>query len=147
MARILIVESDRFFAQALAGTLGLAGHEVSVAEGAVEGLHRGSLEPPDVVIAAWRLGSVMHGGEVCRQIHAVWPSAKPMVTPPHQEHVLEAAQFCRCIEPVLVKPFHKNDITEAVRRALADTTAPAPTCMPLSSFSEQADSCLVLTQG
>ena len=76
MARILIVEDDRPFAAALASSLRRAGHDVSVAASAEEGIELGLTGRPDVVIADWMLGGNLHGGEVCRRILAACLSVK-----------------------------------------------------------------------
>jgi DNA-binding response OmpR family regulator len=147
MARILIVEDDSFFAKALAGTLELAGHEVAVAGGAAEGIRRGAADQPDVAIVAWCLKGDVHGGEVCRRIRAASPSVKTIVITAHQERVPEAAQSCECVQGVLVKPFHKDEILEAVRRALVGRADLAAVHSPVPSFSRQDDSCQLLTRG
>jgi two-component system, cell cycle response regulator CpdR len=146
MARILIVEDDLFFAAALARVLELAGHEVTAAEGAADGIRRGAMDRPDVVIAAWHLKGDVHGGEVCRRIHAAWPGVKAIVVTAHQEHAFEAARCCWCVEGVLVKPFHKSEILDAVRRATADATDFAVGHLPIAPFSEQDDSYQLQTQ-
>jgi DNA-binding response OmpR family regulator len=146
MARILIVEDDRTFATVLARMLELAGHDVSATEDADEGIRRGSLEPPDVLIAAWRLKGGLNGGDVCRRIRAVWPDVKAIVTAAHQEHAVEAAHYCRCIDSVLVKPFHKSEILDAVRRAASNGTTPATRHLPIPLFEGQSRSHQLLTQ-
>jgi DNA-binding NtrC family response regulator len=146
MARILIVEDDPTFATVLAQTLELAGHEVSATANAAEGVRLGSLDRPDVVIAAWRLKGDVRGGDVCRRIWAVWPDVKAIVTTAHQERAIEAAHYCRCIEGVLVKPFHKSEILDAVRRAAGDGTIPATRHLLLPLFEGQSRSHQLLTQ-
>ena len=118
MARILIVEDDLFFADVLACTLGLDGHEVAVTNSASEGVRCGLATPPDIVVAAWWLKGDMHGGEVCRRIHAAWPSVKAIAITGHPECAFEAGQYCECVESVIMKPFHKSEILDAVRRVL-----------------------------
>jgi DNA-binding NtrC family response regulator len=145
MARILIVEDDRTFATVLAQTLELAGHDVSTTEDAAEGIRRGLLDPPDVVIAAWRLKGDVHGGDVCRRICTVGPDVKAIVTAAHQEHAVEAAHYCRCIEGVLVKPFHKSEILDAVRRATSDVASPEMRLLPIPPLEEQGSSYQLLT--
>jgi DNA-binding response OmpR family regulator len=93
MARILVVESDRFFADVLACTLGLEGHEVAVCTSARDGVRQGQADPPDVVLAAWRLKGDMHGGEVCRRICMSRPSVKAIVIAGTQECVFEAGEY------------------------------------------------------
>ena len=68
MARVLIVEDDRPFADALAFAFRLEGYEVLEAATADEGIRIGLAHYPDIIIADWMLRSDLHGGEVCRQI-------------------------------------------------------------------------------
>lgn len=138
MARVLIVEDDRFFANVLARTLGLDGHEVTVANSACEGVWRGLTHRPDVVVAAWWLKGKMHGGEVCRRIRDVWPYTRNIIVTGHPECVAEAGRYQDCVETVLLKPFHKNDILEAVRRTSVGKMRLAPSHLSVSQFQESA---------
>jgi DNA-binding response OmpR family regulator len=147
MARILIVEDDRFFAEALAGTLEWAGHEVAVAGGGDEGVRRGEGYRPDVLIAVWCLKGDVDGGEVCRRVEAACPAVRAVMITAHQERVFEAAHCSECVEAVLVKPFHKNEILDAVRRVTAGTTDLALSPSLVASLSRQGESCQLLTQG
>jgi two-component system, response regulator YesN len=141
MVRILIVEDDRFFADVLACTLGWDGHEVAVANNAAEGVSRGLASGPDVVVAAWKLKGEMHGGEVCRRIHAAWPNSRAIVITGHQEYFYEASHYCRCVAAVLIKPFHRDQILEAVRHALVGEIVFAAAQLSLSPLLEQNRSC------
>jgi two-component system, cell cycle response regulator CpdR len=138
MARILIVEDDSFFADVLACTLGLDGHEVAVADSASEGVRRGRANCYDLVVAAWRLKGDMHGGTVCRRIRAAWPSVKALVITGHHECALEAAQYGKCVAAVLIKPFHRNEILEAVRQALVAELVLASPHLPVSCSLDEA---------
>jgi DNA-binding response OmpR family regulator len=120
----LIVEDDRPFADALAGILGLEGYDVLTANSAKDGVQLGLENFPDVIIADWMLKSEMNGGEVCRRIHDVCPGIKTIMMTGHQEHVFQAAQCCKKVEEVIVKPFHSKEILDAVRMALADGVVP-----------------------
>jgi two-component system, OmpR family, response regulator TrcR len=141
MVRILIVEDDRHFANVLACMLGWDGHEVDVAHNAVEGVSLGVANRPDVVVAAWRLKGEIHGGEVCRRIHMAWPHVKAIVITSHQEHVNEAGQYCKCIAAVLSKPFHRDEILEAVRRAFVGELVFASAQLSISPLLSQNSSC------
>jgi two-component system OmpR family response regulator len=140
MARILIVEENPFFADVLACTLALEGHRVATVHSAGEGVSRGLANHPDVVVAAWRLKGDIHGGEVCRRIHAAWPNVKSIVITGHQECEFEAGQYCECVATVLVKPFHREEILEAVRRALVGEMVFASAHLPIPQFAGQDNS-------
>jgi DNA-binding NtrC family response regulator len=122
MAQILIVEDDRPFADSLAMTLRLEGHEMLVAANAHEGIRLGLTHRPAVVISDWMLRNNLHGGEVCGQIRDACPSAKCIIMTGYLDALPEIARQCEHLEAVIAKPFHKEDILAAVHRALAGTT-------------------------
>lgn len=124
MARILIVENDQSFADALAMTLRLEGHEVLVAIGADEGVELGLTHRPDVVVADWMLKDNLHGDEVCQRIHAACPWVKGIVMTGFMDAVSGAACSSERGEALIEKPFHKEDIISAVDRALLATATP-----------------------
>jgi DNA-binding response OmpR family regulator len=123
MARILIVEDDWPFADALACALRPAGHEVLVAASAEEGIHCGLTHCPDVVIADWMLGSDLHGGEVCRRIRTACPSVKTIIMTAYLHGASEVERWSEYAETLLEKPFHQEAILEAVNRALPCSAA------------------------
>ena len=121
MARILIVEDDRPFADSLAFTLRLEGHDVLAAVSADEGIQLGLAHRPDVVIADWMLGGRLHGGDVCRRIHAACPLVKTIIMTGYLDAVPEVGRWSEYAEAVMQKPFHKGAILEAVSRVLSCT--------------------------
>ena len=130
MAQIMVVEDDHPFAEALASALRLEGHEVLVALGADEGVELGLTHRPDVVIADWVLGDDLHGGEVCELIQAACPSVKTILMTGYLDDVSEIHRWSKYAETLLEKPFHKEAIVEAVKRAILDRSseveAPSP---------------------
>jgi DNA-binding response OmpR family regulator len=136
MAQILIVESDPFFADVLACTLGLEEHDVTVAHSAAEGVRLGLAVSPDVVVAAWSLRGDVHGGEVCRRIHAAWPCTGVVIITGRQEFVSQAGEYCGDAAAVLAKPFHREDILRAVRRALFSGAAFPPLYPLVADFQD-----------
>jgi DNA-binding response OmpR family regulator len=126
MARVLIVEDDRPFADVLAYAFQLEGHEVLVAVTADEGIRLGLMHYPDVIIADWMLRSDLHGGEVCQRIHAACPLVKAIIITGCSDIVSQAARYCQCVTAVVEKPFHTEEIIQAVNGALSATTDPEP---------------------
>jgi DNA-binding response OmpR family regulator len=122
MTRILIIEDDQPFADTLAFALRLEGYDVSVALSAEEGIDVGLARRPDVVIADWMLGGDMHGGEVCRRIQTIWPSARTILTTGYLESVSEIGRWSDFADTFIEKPFHKEAILDAVNRALPCST-------------------------
>lgn len=126
MARVLIVEDDRPFADALAFAFRLEGYEVLEATTADEGVRLGLAFHPDIIIADWMLRSDVHGGEVCRQIYAACPLVKAIIITGCSEIVPQAAGCCPCVTAVVEKPFHTEEIIQAVNRALSGIKDPKP---------------------
>jgi two-component system, OmpR family, response regulator len=126
VSRILIVEDDPFFADVLACTLRLEGHETIVANSAGDGLRLGMMVRPDLIIADWLLRNSMNGGEVCRRIRAVWPCVKVIIITGHQELLATTGLYSDLAEAVVAKPFHKEEILGVVRAALNRSTVPPP---------------------
>jgi DNA-binding response OmpR family regulator len=122
MARILIVEDDRPFADALAGALRLEGHVVLVALSADEGVQLGASHRPDMVIADWMLKDHLHGGEVCRRIRAACPAVKTIIMTGYLDVAPEVGRWSEYGEAMIQKPFHKESILDAVRRAMSCAT-------------------------
>jgi DNA-binding NtrC family response regulator len=124
LAKILIVEDDQPFADALAFTLRLEGHEVLVAGTADEAIRLGLAQRPDVVVADWMLKNDLHGGQVCRRIHSACPQVKTIIMTGYLDAVREAGQWSEYRETVIEKPFHKKDILEVINQALSYAAAP-----------------------
>jgi DNA-binding NtrC family response regulator len=120
MARILIVEDDRPFADALALTLQLEGHNIWIADNARDGVRLGVSHCPEVVIADWMLRSDWHGGEVCRRIRDVNHSVGTIIITGYVDAMSEVSQWgAQYSEIVIEKPFHKQDILRAIDHAMA----------------------------
>ena len=114
------------FADVLACTLRVEKHDVAVANTAAEGIRLGVADRPDVVVAAWVLRGDVHGGEVCRRIHAASPCMKAVIITGRDELVSCAKRYCRCAVAVLAKPFHREDLLGAVRKALLRSDVAIP---------------------
>lgn len=126
MVRVLIVEDSQSFADALAFVLRLDGHEVSVALSAQEGLSVGLARRPDIVVADWMLRSnTLHGGQVCRQIRAAWPTVRTIIMTGYLARMPEIAQWPDT-EAILEKPFHRDEILETLNRTLPDVPSSQP---------------------
>jgi DNA-binding NtrC family response regulator len=126
MCQILIVEDDRSFADALARMLRLEGFRVLTATDAEQGIRLGVAHRPDVVIADWMLSNDMHGGEVCRQIHAACPSVRCIVITGYLDAVTAASRQCKYMEAIVAKPFHKEEIVGLIRRTSGKETISEP---------------------
>jgi DNA-binding response OmpR family regulator len=118
MARILIVEDDQPFAEALALAIEPAGHHVLVAGSAEEGIRLGLAHNPDVVIADWMLGGDLHGGDVCRRIRDACPPVKTILMTGYLGDASGANRWSEYAEILMRKPFHQEAILEALNSAL-----------------------------
>jgi two-component system response regulator RegX3 len=68
--RVLVIEDEESYRQALASGLGMEGFEVVLAADGPEGLRRFGEQPPDIVLLDMLLPG-MHGIDVCRRIRSV----------------------------------------------------------------------------
>jgi DNA-binding response OmpR family regulator len=121
MVRILIVEDDRPFADALASAIRPEGHDVVVAASSQEGIELGLSHQPDVVIADWVLGGDVHGGEVCRRIRAACPLVRTIIMTGYLGGDSEADRWSEYADALLEKPFHKEAILEAINQSSSRT--------------------------
>ncbi len=124
MIRVLIVDDDRFFADVLALAFRLEGYETLVAATADEGIRLGVAHSPDIVVADWMLRSELNGGEVCRRICAARPYTQVIIITGCSEIVSQAARCCQAVVAVIEKPFHTEEIIQAMRRASAGAAIP-----------------------
>jgi two-component system, NtrC family, sensor kinase len=69
MARILVVEDDRFSRLALQRTLSGLGHQVTEAEGGQPAFELAAADPPDVIVTDWMM-PLGDGIELCRNVRA-----------------------------------------------------------------------------
>jgi len=77
--RVLVVEDEESYRQALTSGLGREGFEVEVAGGGIEALERFIERPPDIVLLDILLPG-MRGIEVCRRMRALAPVPIVMVS-------------------------------------------------------------------
>jgi DNA-binding response OmpR family regulator len=123
MNRILIVDTNPFFADILACALDVENHDVTVADGAAEGIRLAATGHFDLVVAAWFLRGDKYPGELCRRIRRASRRANVIIITARDELVSEAIRQCRGAVAVLAKPFHREDLLAAVREALRDKTS------------------------
>jgi DNA-binding response OmpR family regulator len=121
MGSILIVEDDRPFAETMAFILQLEGHSVTMATNAEDAIKLVTNQQPDLVISDWMLGGYLHGGDVCCRIREVWPTVKTIIITGYLDISPEIGRWSEYSDTIIEKPFHKEDILEAVRQAFTDT--------------------------
>lgn len=117
-ARILVVDDERFFREAIRDVLEPAGFEVELAASGEEALERLSDPGIGVVVLDLQLPD-LHGLEVFRRAKRSRPELRVVILSAHteQHHVLEALRLGAC--DYLAKPLHEEELVLAVRRAIA----------------------------
>jgi DNA-binding response OmpR family regulator len=115
--RILVVDDERFFQEAIRDTLAGAGYETVVVGTGEEALERALQPEIGVVVLDLELPD-LHGLEVFRRISQQRSDIRVVVLSAHtdQENVLEALRLGAF--DYLAKPLHEEELQLAVRRAL-----------------------------
>lgn len=117
MTRVLVVDDERFFREAICDVLAPAGITPLVAESGEEAMEHAADESVGVVILDLQLPD-MHGLEVFRQLRECRPDLRVIILSAHtdQDSVLEALRLGAY--DYLAKPIHEEELLLAVRRAL-----------------------------
>jgi CheY-like chemotaxis protein len=117
-ARILVVDDERFFREAIRDALAPAGFAVELAATGQEALDKLADPGLGVVVLDLQLPD-LHGLEVFRRATRLRPELRVVILSAHteQQHVLEALRLGAC--DYLAKPLHEEELVLAVRRAQA----------------------------
>ena len=117
-SRILVVDDERFFREAIRDVLEPAGFGVELAASGEAALECLSDPAIGVVVLDLQLPD-LHGLEVFRRAKRIRPELRVVILSAHteQHHVLEALRLGAC--DYLAKPLHNEELVLAVRRALA----------------------------
>jgi DNA-binding NarL/FixJ family response regulator/putative methionine-R-sulfoxide reductase with GAF domain len=116
--RVLVVDDERFFREAIAGALADAGIACEAVEGSPDAQERA--RDPNVGVVVLDVGLDGVGGmELLRRLRAERPALRIIVVSAHPDHdlVLEALRLEA--SDYLAKPLHDEELVLAVRRALA----------------------------
>ena len=125
--RVLVVEDEESYRQALESGLRAEGFEVELAADGFEGLRRYAARPPDVVLLDLLLPG-MGGAEVCRRMRELAGVPVIMVSALDAEPEVVAA-FELGAEDFVTKPFRLRELVariEAVLRRVSPPELPAP---------------------
>jgi CheY-like chemotaxis protein len=117
-ARILVVDDERFFREAIRDALAPAGLAVELAATGEEALERLADPSLGVMVLDLQLPD-LHGLEVFRKAVRIRPELRVVILSAHTEqpYVLEALRLGAC--DYLAKPLHEEELVLAVRRAQA----------------------------
>lgn len=116
--RVLVVDDERFYREAVTETLALAGISCVVAEDGVSAIAAAEQGEFGAVVLDIGLSEPC-GDEVLRRLLELQPTIRVIVlaTQSEHEHVLEALRLGAC--DYLAKPLHDEELGLAVNRALA----------------------------
>ena len=115
--RVLVVDDERFFREAIRELLEGEGIEVRLASNAAEALE--GAEDPSVGVAVLDIQLPDQSGlSVLRTLRELRPALRVVMLSAHtdQEYVLEALRLGAC--DYLAKPLHEEEVKLSVRRAL-----------------------------
>lgn len=117
-ARILVVDDERFFREAIRDALAPAGLQVELAATGEEALEKVADPSLGVMVLDLQLPD-LHGLEVFRRAAKLRPELRVVILSAHTEqaYVLEALRLGAC--DYLAKPLHEEELVLAVRRAQA----------------------------
>ncbi len=120
MTRILVVEDEESFSEALSYMLGKEGFEVQVAATGTEGLQAFGSWNPDLVLLDVMLPEVP-GTEVCRQIRGV--SAVPIIMVSAKDTELDKVVGLELgADDYVTKPFSKPELLARIRAVMRRRT-------------------------
>jgi PAS domain S-box-containing protein len=117
--RILAVDDEPMMTKALVRMLKPSGHLVSVAGSGEEALEKLAEQTYDVVLSDMGMGAGMNGWELAEAVKKRWPSVRFMLATGWGA-AMDPAEFrTKGIEAVLSKPYHPNDLLQALARTEA----------------------------
>src|SRR4029453_14061022 len=119
--RILVVEDERAIQIALAGLLGRAGYEVSIAAGGTDAIAMLEAAAYDLVLTDLALGNGPSGMDVLGKAKALRPETAVVRITAHGAEKIAVEAMKAGAEDYLPKPFDNDQIRLVVRRALERT--------------------------
>jgi DNA-binding NtrC family response regulator len=118
---ILVVEDERAIQIALAGLLGRAGYEVSIAAGGSEAIAALEQSPFDLVLTDLALGNGPSGMDVLGKTKALRPETAVVMITAHGSEKIAVEAMKAGAEDYVPKPFDNDQIRLVVARALERT--------------------------
>jgi two-component system response regulator RegX3 len=132
--RVLVVEDEESYREALALGLAKEGYEVELAADGAEGLRKFSARPPDLVLLDVLLPGVP-GTEVCRQMRAIEPVPVIMVSALDSEVDIVLGLELGAADYV-TKPYHLRELTARIQAVLRRVSPPQG--LPVPGAKSQA---------
>lgn len=118
MARILIVDDVRELCEELSWALLSNGHTITYATGGKEGIYRGIVERPQVLIADWLLREQLTGLDVVEAIAVAVPTIRRLLITGFATRDLRTDALQLGVFEVLEKPFSPDQLRTAINAAL-----------------------------
>jgi DNA-binding NtrC family response regulator len=118
---LLVVEDERAIQIALAGLLGRAGYEVSIAAGGADAIAMLETAAYDLVLTDLALGSGPSGMEVLEKVKALRPETAVVMITAHGSEKIAVEAMKAGAEDYVPKPFDNDQIRLVVSRALDRT--------------------------
>ena len=123
MTRVLVVEDEESYREALSSGLGREGFEVELAADGPDGLARFTASPPDIVLLDLHLPG-MHGTEVCRRMRQIAPVPIVMVSAVTEELDVVLGLELGAADYV-TKPFRLRELVARMQAVLRRVAPPA----------------------
>jgi two-component system response regulator RegX3 len=131
--RILIVEDDESYREALHAGLSMEGYELDLAADGIDGLRRFAANPPDLVLLDVLLPG-MAGTEVCRRMRAIAPVPVIMVSALNTEIDVVLGLELGAADYV-TKPYRMRELVARIQAVLR-RVSPPPFVRPSVATSE-----------
>jgi two-component system response regulator RegX3 len=138
--RILIVEDDESYREALHSGLSMEGYDIELAADGTDGLRRFASDPPDLVLLDVLLPG-MAGTEVCRRMRDIAPVPVIMVSALNTEIDVVLGLELGAADYV-TKPYRMRELVariQAVLRRVSPPPIPAPPPAPVEVSSSRSD--------
>jgi len=119
--RLLVVEDERAIQIALAGLLGRAGYEVSIAAGGADAIAMLEAAAYDLVLTDLALGGGPSGMDVLGKAKALRPETAVVMITAHGSEKIAVEAMKAGAEDYVPKPFDNDQIRLVVQRALKRT--------------------------
>ncbi len=123
--RVLVVEDEESYREAMSSGLQLEGYHVELAADGIEGLARFTENPPDIVLLDVLLPGIS-GIEVCRRMRAIAPVPIVMVSAVDTELDVVLGLELGAADYV-TKPFHLRELVARIQAVLRRVSPAGPT--------------------
>ena len=114
--RVLVVDDEPMMTRAVVRMLKPSGHMVSVAGSGEEALEKLAEQTFDVVVSDMGMGAGMNGWELADAVRRRWPGVRFLLATGWGAAIDSSEARARGVEAVLAKPYHPDDLLQALAR-------------------------------